>query len=246
MSSRVMPCASRRRAACDVGCCMMAARTSPDCTSCRPALCTWSTAVWSTRRNASVCSGSRCCPRGKCSTEFFRNVSSSRRICGRSAPHASRMRSPSVSCARAYRRCSSVRCVCLREVASRYATVSTSSSEELNMGPFTARGGLFLFQNCLQRKTTVVRAFLDGRDLRLGDLKRIQTAEPFPLGVHLEHDAERLCGCLVENRLQHVHDKIHRRVVVVQQEDPIEIRLLGLLARSLEDLSPGLALGLPH
>ncbi len=69
-------------------CCSVAARTSPDCTSWRPALWTWSTAVCRTRRNASVCSGSFCWPRANCSTESCRYLSRSRRSCGRSAPQA--------------------------------------------------------------------------------------------------------------------------------------------------------------
>ena len=66
-SSRVTPCAASSCAAYDLVCWSVAASTSPDCTSCRPALCTCSTAVCSTRRNASVCSGSFCWPRGNCS-----------------------------------------------------------------------------------------------------------------------------------------------------------------------------------
>ena len=64
-SSRVTPCAASSCAAYDLFCCSVAASTSPDCTSCRPALCTCSTAVCSTRRNASVCSGSFCWPRAE-------------------------------------------------------------------------------------------------------------------------------------------------------------------------------------
>ena len=58
MSSRVTPCSASSCAACVLGCCSIAARMSPACTSWRLALCTCSTAVCSTRRNASVCSGS--------------------------------------------------------------------------------------------------------------------------------------------------------------------------------------------
>ena len=68
-SSRVMPWAASSCAAYDLVCWSVAASTSPDCTSWRPALWTCSTAVCSTRRNASVCSGSFCCPRVNCSTD---------------------------------------------------------------------------------------------------------------------------------------------------------------------------------
>ena len=68
-SSRVTPCAASSCAAYDLVCCSVAASTSPDCTSWRPALWTCSTAVCSTRRNASVCSGSFCWPRANCSTD---------------------------------------------------------------------------------------------------------------------------------------------------------------------------------
>jgi len=58
MSRRVMPWADSSVAAYERDCCIRAARMSPARTSSRPALCTCSTAAWSVRRKATVCSGS--------------------------------------------------------------------------------------------------------------------------------------------------------------------------------------------
>ena len=88
-SSRVTPWAASSCAAYGLGSAEAWPRgRRPDCTSCLPALCTCSTAVCSTRRKASVCSGSFCCPREYCSIWSFRYLSRSRLSCGRSAPHA--------------------------------------------------------------------------------------------------------------------------------------------------------------
>ena len=47
----------------------------------------------------------------------------------------------------------------------------------------------------------------------------------------MQHDLNRLFARLGEEALQHVHDEFHRRVVVVEQQNLVERRLLGLGAR---------------
>src|SRR5260370_285242 len=87
----------------------MAARMSPAFASSRCALWTCRIAVCRTRRKASVCSGSCSTPLRSRSTDESRYAPSERRSACMSAPQALRIRSPSVSCASAYSRCSSVR-----------------------------------------------------------------------------------------------------------------------------------------
>src|SRR5262245_46307652 len=238
MSSRETPWAASSCAAYDFDCWSVAASTSPDCTSWRPALCTCSTAVCSTRRNAIVCSGSFCWPRENCSMCSSRYLSRSRRSCGRSAPHAARMRSPSGSCASAYTRCSSVRCVCRRAAASRYATVRITSSEGLNtfsrLPVFPSSLG---FHRSAEREPLSARQFDHGVDLRLGDLERVHAAEPLALRMDGHHDAIRLGGRLVEDRLENLHHEIHRGVVVVEQQDLEQLGLLGFLSGPFEDFA---------
>ena len=81
------------------------------------------------------------------------------------------------------------------------------------------------------------RSTTDG-DLRFGDLERIDAAEPLALRVHHHHDPKRLGRLLVKDAFENLHDEVHRRVVVVQQQHFEEFRLLELLPRALEDLSP--------
>ncbi len=64
-SSRVTPWAASSCAACDRGCWSSAASTSPTPASSRPALWTWRTAAWRTRRKARVCVGSWSLPLGQ-------------------------------------------------------------------------------------------------------------------------------------------------------------------------------------
>src|SRR5262245_35586122 len=65
-------------------------------------------------------------------------------------------------------------------------------------------------------------------DLRLGYLIGIDPADANSLLMHMKHDARGLFAALVEKALQHVHDELHRRVVVVQQQNLVQAGLLGL------------------
>ena len=66
--------------------------------------------------------------------------------------------------------------------------------------------------------------------LRFGHFVRVDAAEALTLRVHHHHDPIRLGRLLVEDRLQNLDDELHRGVVVVQQQDLEELRLLGLLS----------------
>ena len=143
MSSRVTPWAPRSSTAWERASRMSAASMSPTPASSLPALWTWTTAVCSTRRKASVCCGGRREPGGSFCIVCSRNSASSWRRRGTSAPAASRISSPSGSWAAANRRCSTVRSACRLTMASRAATLSTRSRDALNTvrPPRSPRGG---------------------------------------------------------------------------------------------------------
>src|SRR4051795_4862961 len=46
--------------------------------------------------------------------------------------------------------------------------------------------------------------------------------------MHMQHDSRRRFSVLVEKALEYVDHEFHRRVVVIQDQDTIEVRLLGL------------------
>src|SRR5688500_18719428 len=192
---------------------------SPTSASVLPALCTWSTAVWSTRRKARVCSGARLEPRGMTSTLSSRKRSSSSRSRAVSAPAARRIFSPETSLATANSRCSRVRWACRRDTASRAAAFRTRSTVRLNIG---------LLDGGSQRVSLVPRQLVNGAHLGLRDLVQIRPADPATLQVHLHHDPERVRRRLLEDRLQHVDHELHRRVVVVVEDDVEEPGLCGL------------------
>lgn len=85
----------------------------------------------------------------------------------------------------------------------------------------------------------------DLRYLGLCDLIGIDTAFAYPVVVDMQHNS---CGgfvILAEEAFQHVHDELHRRVVVVENKNPVHIRPLGLRLCLGNDRCPGSALLVP-
>ena len=60
-------------------------------------------------------------------------------------------------------------------------------------------------------------------------------ADTHTVTVDMEHDLHGIVAILVEEPLQHMNDEFHRRVVVVQDEDLVEARLLGFRPRLGDD-----------
>ena len=56
-----------------------------------------------------------------------------------------------------------------------------------------------------------------------------------PVMMHMQHDSRRGLTVLVEEALQHMHDEFHRRVVVIEDQHAIEVRLLGLRLGARDD-----------
>ncbi len=69
------------------------------------------------------------------------------------------------------------------------------------------------------------------RDLCFGHFISIDTAQPHALLVDMKHDARGLFPGTIEEMFQDVDDKLHRRVIVIQQKHTVERRLLGPYAR---------------
>ena len=82
----------------------------------------------------------------------------------------------------------------------------------------------------------------DLRDLGFRDLVRIDAAFADPVMMHMQHYS---CGgfvVLAKEAFQNMHDEFHGGVVVVENEDPVHVRPLGLRLGLGDDRSAGPAL----
>ena len=57
----------------------------------------------------------------------------------------------------------------------------------------------------------------------------------FSVEVNLQHDLRGGFAVFVEKFLNHDHDKLHRRVVIVEQNDLKHLRRLGFLRTTLQN-----------
>src|SRR5450631_3112646 len=73
------------------------------------------------------------------------------------------------------------------------------------------------------------------RHFRLCDFICKDPADPLSLGMYLEHNPGRLDAVHREKPLQDIDDKLHRSVVIVDQQDLVERRTLELGRRFLDD-----------
>lgn len=63
--------------------------------------------------------------------------------------------------------------------------------------------------------------------LRLGNLVCIDPAQPNTLLVDVKHDPGRLLAGAIKETLEDEHDEFHRRVIIIEKQNPVERRLLG-------------------
>ena len=68
----------------------------------------------------------------------------------------------------------------------------------------------------------------DLRDLGFRDLIRIDAAFADPVVMNMQHYSRGGFVILAEEAFQNMHDELHRRVVVIENEDPVHVRPLGL------------------
>ena len=83
--------------------------------------------------------------------------------------------------------------------------------------------------------------FNDLGDLGFRDLESEDAADADTVAMDVQHHIDRFLAGLAENLFQDMDDELHRRVVVVQQQDLVEAGLLGLGARFGDDAGSGVA-----
>src|ERR1700681_1423060 len=107
-----------------------------------------------------------------------------------------------------------------------------ATSRILDAKPVPISGGcgamLLLFHHALQGMLVLARKIHHLRHLGLGDLVGEYSALPDSMMMDVEHDLGRGFDILLKELLQNVNDKLHWRVVVVQDQDTVEIRTLCL------------------
>ena len=81
--------------------------------------------------------------------------------------------------------------------------------------------------------------FNDLGHLGFGDLEREDAANTHAMAVDMQHHLDRVLAALGEEFFQNVNNELHRRVIVVQQQDLIERGFLGLGARAGDDAGTG-------
>ena len=85
-----------------------------------------------------------------------------------------------------------------------------------------------LFHHALQGMLVLARKIHHLRHLGFGDFIGEYAALPNSMMMHVEHDLGRGFDILLEELLQNVNDEFHRRVIVIQYQDAIQVRPLGL------------------
>ena len=80
-----------------------------------------------------------------------------------------------------------------------------------------------------------LRKIHDLRNLGFRHFVREDTHDGEPLFMHSQHEFERLRVGHTEEAFKHMHNKFHRRVVVVQQHHLVHRRPLSLGARLQND-----------
>ena len=83
------------------------------------------------------------------------------------------------------------------------------------------------------------RKFNHLRDFRFGDFIGEHAANSDSVTMHMQHDLDSFVAAFVEESLQNVNDELHGRIIVVQDEDLVQARLLRFRARFRDDARTG-------
>jgi hypothetical protein len=105
----------------------------------------------------------------------------------------------------------------------------------------------FFFHDALQGVLMLARVIHDLRNLHLGDFVSKDPAFADPMLMHMKHYALCLFRILIEVFFQHGNDKLHRRVIVVQEQDAVHARMpdLRLWAGNDNRAWPSAAVAIP-
>lgn len=99
----------------------------------------------------------------------------------------------------------------------------------------SSAGLLFPLHGALQRVLMSAGEIHDLTHFGLGDLVAEHTDDRDAFLVDGQHDLECLCVGHAEETLQHMHHKLHRGVIVIQKQNLVQRRALGLWARLNQD-----------
>src|SRR4051812_38601776 len=88
-----------------------------------------------------------------------------------------------------------------------------------------------LLHNALQRVLVLPGEVHDLSHFGLGHLVREDPALADAMIVYVQHNARRIILAFSEEAHDNMHDEFHRRVIVIQEQDAVEVRPLGLRPR---------------
>jgi len=96
-------------------------------------------------------------------------------------------------------------------------------------------------KRALQRMLILLRKVHDLRDLGFGHFISENATNADAFLMHMNHNPRSLIRIHLKKRLEDMHDKFHRRVIVVQQQHLIQAWLLGFRARARGEADAGSA-----
>jgi hypothetical protein len=74
----------------------------------------------------------------------------------------------------------------------------------------------------------LAREFHHLRDLGFGDFECVDATFADPMLMDMHHDSVSILPPFLKKPLENMLNELHRRVVVIEQQNPIEARPLGL------------------
>src|SRR5512144_2169923 len=211
-----MPCCCRKYTACESFSPKIATSTLAPVTSFLPEDCTCRIARWITRwkpRVGCVSTSRSAAMRGVCSAMcWVRFLRSSSML----APQAR-----STSAAVGLSSSASSRCSTVMN-SWRFWRASTNAMCRLTSSSWAIMSGFL--HHALQRMLVLARIGRDLLDLGGSDVARVDAADPHAFAMDLQHHLGRPLPGHAEELLQHQHHELHRRVVVVEQQNLVHRR----------------------
>ena len=87
--------------------------------------------------------------------------------------------------------------------------------------PLSGPANLLLFHNALERMLVLAGKIHHLRHFGFSDFVGEDPALPNTIVVDVQHDSGRVLARLVEEAFEHVNHELHRRVVIIEEEDAI-------------------------
>jgi hypothetical protein len=83
------------------------------------------------------------------------------------------------------------------------------------------------------------RQFDHLRHLGFRDFESVNAADSNSVAVNVQHNLDRFLVGFPEETLQYMHDELHRRVIIVKDEDPVQRGFLGFWPGLGDNAGPG-------